>query len=275
MQLPAWKGPWASAAANYATITIGTEANDTINVALAVKQGNRRTAVGSPVRLKLMLCSDAAGTTPASPLTNRAFAGTAGALIEGTDHLRDGLIAKATLIKDVTTAEQFSTSTTATGRIKGVTFTKAAAVDLTFTAAHVVTASKFGAILVQCTAAGTISTLVGEATQTTAMAYNTGPLAVAALPQPAAGNIALGYILIENNAGTWTANTDDLTDASDVTAATFVDATEQVGPVTFDAVTSAAGAFNFNLRHTSTGTRYLRIEYPDGSIQMSGAITFA
>jgi hypothetical protein len=107
------------------------------------------------------------------------------------------------------------------------------------------------------------------------MAYNTAALAIAALPQPAAGNVALGYILIENNTGTWTANTDDLVAASDLETVAFVDAVEQIGPVTFDAVTSAAGAFNFNLRHTSTGTRYLRIEYPDGSIQMSGAITFA
>jgi hypothetical protein len=121
------------------------------------------------------------------------------------------------------TPEQFKTTNRFVGRLNGETFGKAATTGLTFTANHVVTASKFGIVLVQITPAGTISTKVPGATQTTAMAYNTAALALAALPSPDAGNVAMGYIAIANNAGDWTANTDDLTDGSDVTTATFTD----------------------------------------------------
>jgi hypothetical protein len=37
-------------------------------------------------------------------------------------------------------------------------------------------------------------------------------------------------MIIQNNAGDWTANTDDLTAASDITAATFVNATAATIP---------------------------------------------
>jgi hypothetical protein len=57
------------------------------------------------------------------------------------------------------------------------------------------------------------------------MAYNSAALALAALPSPDSGNLAVGYIAIANNAGDWTANTDDLTNGSDVTTATFTDGT--------------------------------------------------
>lgn len=139
-------------------------------------------------------------------------------------YLGDGLLQIGTLAIDAV-PEKFKTTTVALYRITGVGFRKAATTALTFTAAHVVTASKFGIILVQINDAGTISTKVPAATPTTAMAYNTAALALAALPSPDASNIALGYIAIANNAGDWTANTDDLTNGSDVTTATFVDAT--------------------------------------------------
>lgn len=119
------------------------------------------------------------------------------------------------------TPEQFKTTTTLIWRRGGMQFSKAAATGLTFTAAHVVTASKYGIVLVQVNDAGTISTKVPAATQ----AYNTAPLALAALPAADTGNIAIGYIAIANNAGDWTANTDDLTAASDVTSVAFVNAT--------------------------------------------------
>jgi hypothetical protein len=121
------------------------------------------------------------------------------------------------------TAEQFKTTNRFVGRLNGETFGKAATTGLTFTAAHVVTASKYGIILVQITPAGVFSTKVPAATPTTAMAYNTAALALAALPAADAGNVAVGYIAIANNAGDWTANTDDMTAASDVTTATFTD----------------------------------------------------
>lgn len=119
------------------------------------------------------------------------------------------------------TPEQFKTTLRFVGRLNGETFGKAATTALTFTAAHVVTASKFGIVLVQITPAGVVSTKCPGATQTTAMAYNTAALALAALPAVDAGNVAMGYIAIANNTGDWTGNTDDLTAASDVTSATF------------------------------------------------------
>lgn len=121
------------------------------------------------------------------------------------------------------TPEQFKTTNRFVGRLNGETFGKAATTALTFTAAHVVTASKYGVVLVQITPTGTISTKVPAATPTTAMAYADSATAIAAVPAADAGNVAVGYILINNNAGDWTANTDDLTAASDVTSATFTD----------------------------------------------------
>ena len=49
---------------------------------------------------------------------------------------------------------------------------------------------------VQINDAGTVSTKVPAATQ----AYDTAPLALAALPSADAGNVAIGYIAIANNA---------------------------------------------------------------------------
>lgn len=126
--------------------------------------------------------------------------------------------------------EKFKTTTVFIWRRNGIQFSKAATTALVFTAAHPVTASKFGIILVQINDAGTISTKIPGATQTTTMAYDSAALALAALPAPDAGNTVMGYIAIANNAGTWTANTDDLTDGSDLTTATFVDATVSTIP---------------------------------------------
>jgi len=123
------------------------------------------------------------------------------------------------------TAEEFQTTTTALARFAGVPMSKAAANNITFTAVHVVTALKFGVILVQMDVAGTVTTKVPGATQTTPMAYATAPLALAALPEVDDDNVALGHIAIEADSGNWTANTDDLTNAGDLVTAAFVDAT--------------------------------------------------
>lgn len=109
-----------------------------------------------------------------------------------------------------------------TYQINGVRYAKAAATNVNFTANHVVTALHFGAILVQINAAGSVSTLIDEATQTTAMAYDTAEEAIAALPaSPSAGNVAMGYILIEADAGNWVGNTDDM--STDLESVVFVD----------------------------------------------------
>lgn len=107
-------------------------------------------------------------------------------------------------------------------RVGGVYVEKAAETAILFSAAHPVTASKFGVILVQTTNAGVISTKIPGATQTTAQAYNSAPLALAALPAADAGKLAIGYIPIAAKAALWTANTDDLTNGSDLTTAGFV-----------------------------------------------------
>lgn len=106
--------------------------------------------------------------------------------------------------------------------LNGVLAEKAAETAIVFTAAHVITALKFGIILVQETLAGVVSTKVPAATPTTAMAYDTAAAALAALPSPDASNISVGYILIEAGAADWDANTDDMTNGSDCTTADFV-----------------------------------------------------
>lgn len=111
------------------------------------------------------------------------------------------------------------------GFIDGVSFLKAAETAIVFSAAHVVTALKYGIILVQETSAGVVSTKVPAATPTTAMAYDSASAALSALPAPDAGNIAVGYILINANGANWDGNTDDLTDGSDVTTAVFTSLT--------------------------------------------------
>lgn len=141
-------------------------------------------------------------------------------------YLSNGIKAIGTLLISGVAAEKFKTTTTAYYLISGVQYSKAATDNLTFTLAHVVTALKHGIILVQINAAGTVSTKVPAATQ----AYDTAALALAALPAVDAGNVALGYITIEADAGDWTANTDDMTDGSDLTAATFNDATPATAP---------------------------------------------
>lgn len=121
------------------------------------------------------------------------------------------------------TAEKFKTTTTLYALVNGVQITKTATDNLTFSAAHVVTANLFGAILLQIDVAGNITTYVGEATQTTAMGYASAALAIAALPAAEANKTAIGYIVVNADTANWTANTDDLTDGSDLTTASFVD----------------------------------------------------
>jgi len=110
-----------------------------------------------------------------------------------------------------TTVQDFQFSTGVTYSVAGASVLKAATDNIPFTAAHVVSASKFGVILVQGDASGVISTKVPIATQT----YTSAALALAQLPAPDAGNVALGYITIEQSAGgAFTANTTGLDDAT-------------------------------------------------------------
>jgi len=135
-------------------------------------------------------------------------------------YLLDGVLQAAGLAIDAV-PEKFKTTATLYWRRNGIQFSKAATTAIAFSASHVVTASKFGVVLVQITDAGVISTKVPASPQ----AYNSAALALAALPAADANNTVVGHIAIANNAGDWTANTDDLTNGSDLTTATFVDAT--------------------------------------------------
>ena len=149
----------------------------------------------------------------------------------------DGLRAIATLAISATAAK-FKTTTVAAYKIAGVDYTKAATDLLVFSAAHVVTATKFGISLVQINAAGVISTKEPLATQ----AYADAPTALAALPAPDAGNIELGYITIAAGVADFTMNTTALTGVSG-----FVDATPAV---THDFVANTDGldAVTLNIR---------------------------
>lgn len=128
----------------------------------------------------------------------------------------DNAIIKAGAITVHSTPEQLALALSRY-LVGGRVVEKAAATGITFTAAHVITASKFGIILLQISNAGAVSSKVPLATQ----AYATAGEALAALPAADSGKVAIGYLLIENNAGDWTANTDDLTAASDITAVTI------------------------------------------------------
>ena len=125
------------------------------------------------------------------------------------------------------TAEQWKTGTFYY-MINGTSYTKATvAAGVAFSAAHSVTTSKYGVILCYINAAGTVSTKVVASPQ----AYDTAALAHAAADTYHLANYTsdlcyIGRILIAADAGAaWAGNTDDLTDASDLTTATFISET--------------------------------------------------
>lgn len=164
----------------------------------------------------------------------------------------------------------------------GIVVEKAVTTAITFTAAHVVaTASKWGSILVQINkTTGVISTLITGATQTTPMSYASSALALAALPAPASGNLAVGYILVQSKAGaTWTANTDDLTIGSDNTTVTFSSGTgyqlvpiTTITPLALQNVAGTLAAASYRIRNN----RWLVATYTtDGSGALTnGNLTF-
>lgn len=132
------------------------------------------------------------------------------------------------------TPEQFKTTTTAMFLLSGAQRTKAAADNLTFSAADTIntaadTGDFHGAWLVQTDKDGTVSTKPAGGLDD--QVYTSKQDAIDALPEADADNVALGYITVQANTdSSWTANTDDLTDASDCAAATFVDATPDAVP---------------------------------------------
>lgn len=145
--------------------------------------------------------------------------------------LTDRLVQIGTLAISAGTAEKFKTTTVAMVRINGAQFDKAATDNLVFTANDTINTAPdtgffFGSWLVQVDAAGTVSTK--PAGGLSDQVYATAAAAEAALPAADANKVAIGYITVKSlEDSAWTANTDDLTDASDCTTATFNDATVQ------------------------------------------------
>lgn len=267
VKVPSKRSPYHVPGVNNAGFTIGAEGSNAITVNIQLKDGTADAAARA--QIEAYLAGDANGDTLVTYGPNGGVAGgTDGILQEGPPPPTVCLVKGALAIH--TTAEQFRTTTTAVYRIKNSQYTKAATAALTFTAGHIITASKFGVILIQVNAAGTISTKVPGATQ----AYDSAALALAALPAPDAGNAVIGYIAIANNTGDWTANTDDLTDGSDVTTATFVDI-EEPSAKQFTLVSEADGDIDVVITHVGAKSLYLALVLPDGTLKVSDVITFA
>lgn len=150
-------------------------------------------------------------------------------------------------------------------RINNTNYTKAAeAAGSQFSAAHVVTAEKYGVVLCFLDSAGTFTSKVVSATQ----AYDTAEEAHAAADAvlAAASNnfptlCYIGRILILAEAGNdWNANTDDMTDGSDLTTATFIPATSSFYDLTTHALDAGEITAGRAMFHTDAKTaKYIRV----------------
>lgn len=135
----------------------------------------------------------------------------------------DGLLEVPGVVKGVVAPEKYKCTNDTTFRARGATFYTTGTGEKDFSAAHVITADKYGLVLLMIDFNGAHSSKVVASPQ----AYNTGALALAAKPVPDAGLIEVGTVLIHAKPGAdWTAIADDMTDGSDVATAVFAD-----GPV--------------------------------------------
>jgi hypothetical protein len=253
------------------TFVVGTEAGDVINVALQLKDYNGKDlAIRGTV--EAYLSSDANGDSLSTNApTGAVVIGTDGVLIPKGVH---GILVSAALLISAT-AEKFKTTATVYYLLGSGVFSKAATDNLVFSSAYTVNnagvGQKWGAFLVQINAAGTFSTKAVSADQV----YTSEALAVAALPPADPGTVAIGYITVQSkNNLKWTANTDDLTAASDVGAANFTNS-PLAAAKGFTLISEADGDIDVNIKDTGTPTFYLNVILPDGTKKVSGAITFA
>ena len=123
----------------------------------------------------------------------------------------DGITTPLSLVKNVGAATFKTNTAPAAFQVGGVSLAFTGAAGQVFSAAHPISAGKWGAILLQVSQASLTAVVskISGATQTTAQAYATAADALAALPAPDPGYLAVGYWLIQ--AGTaWTANTNYL-----------------------------------------------------------------
>ncbi len=149
--------------------------------------------------------------------------------IQISDDSADGLYQEG-LLAISAVAEEFKTTQTLIWKVSTVEFQKVATDNLVFAAADTINTAAgagtfWGIWLIQITDAGVITTKSPSADQV----YANEAAAIAALPAVDGGNTSVGYITVEaNDTASWTANTDDLTPASDCVSANFVDTAEVV-----------------------------------------------
>ncbi len=155
------------------------------------------------------------------------------------------------------TAEKFKTTTTTYALVNGIGVTKAATDNLVFSAGDTIntapgTGDFHGAWLVEMDIAGNIATK--PAGGLSDQVYTSKALAVAALPAATTDKVAIGYITVQASTDSaWTANTDDMTPASDCAANTYVDTTEV--PLSGDSAISLSPAATLTATGvTDTGT---------------------
>jgi hypothetical protein len=134
----------------------------------------------------------------------------------------DGLVTAPTLSVAATTTKIASTAFQY--HISNLVYSKAAvAAGFAFSAAGTINTAAgaglfWGVWAIQINAAGTISTKSPAANQV----YANEAAAIAALPAADTGNVRIGYVTVQSKDTTkWTANTDDLTPASDCQDSNF------------------------------------------------------
>lgn len=261
-----------------AAITIGAEAANVINAAIQLLDYENGNEIGERVSIFGYLSDDANGDAVAVTVPDSVGIGTDGLMLPLPTIISDGVLTDGTLAIDAV-PEKFKTTTMAKYVISGLEYDKAAETALVFSAADTINTGTaagdyWGIWLVQINAAGTISTKSPSSDQV----YASEALAIAAKPAADSGNVELGYITVEANTDSaWTANTDDLTPASDCQAGNYTDATEVQTeiPKSFRLISESDGDIDINIGEDGVDTWYLILVMPDGRLVASGAITFA
>ena len=159
------------------------------------------------------------------------------------------------------TAEQWKTGTFYY-RIAGTNYSKTTvAAGVAFSAAHTVTATLYGTVLCYINAAGTVSTKVPLATQEYASAALAHAAADAYHPANYTSDLCyIGRILINAGAVDWVANTDDMTNASDLTTATFLSETISFMDIGTNAFSAGEITAQRAMWHTTAkNVRYVRL----------------
>src|SRR6185503_2367133 len=224
--VPGARSPYPAVAASLADFTLGAEAANARDITIQLKT-IRNKACKQRIFVKAYLSADANGDALHATPPDSLLPGAAGTVLTETGDGGPGLLVSGALAISAVSALKFKTTATAYFMIGGKVLSLAATDNIVFSAAHVVAANKYGIVLIQVDSAGAVTTKVPGATQTTPMAYADAASALAVLPQPDSGKAALGYITLDNhsNAGTWTANTNNMTNGSGITAAAFVNYT--------------------------------------------------